>query len=337
MVDSGSWDDDVLQTLGRSDEDTPRWTYSGGEWARVGVSGKSWSKIVSAPPGTGLLQGKVAMVVGAGQQEGETMGNGRAAALVFAREGARLFCVDRDRASCEETARKCIQLGVHAEYHVADISQESEVEAMVKQCVDFYGGRLDVVHNNVGVAAGDSNKLLELDLETYHRIMAVNLTGMLHVCKHTMGVMRSQGAGSIINVSSIGSVLTLPGGGGGGYAYKMSKAAVNKLTQDMAMENAEHGVRVNCILPGLLDTPLSIERRAEALVAQGGANDLTSARELVREARSAQVPMRRMGSAMDVAEAALFLASDRASFITGVLLPVDGGSTVATGCVPSSN
>lgn len=265
------------------------------------------------------------------------MGNGRAAALVFAREGARLFCVDRDRESCEETARKCIQLGVHAEHYVADISQESEVEAMVKKCVDFYGGPLDVVQNNVGIAAGDSNKLLELDLEMYHRIMAVNLTGMLHVCKHTMAVMREQGHGSIVNVSSIGSILTLPGGGGGGYAYKMSKAAVNKLTQDMAMEYAEHGVRVNCILPGLMDTPLSIERRAEALLARGGADNMTSARDLVRDARSAQVPMRRMGSAMDVAEAALFLASDRAAFITGALLPVDGGSSVASGVMGNSS
>lgn len=289
-------------------------------------------KIVPAAPGTGLLNGRIAMVVGAGQQAGLTLGNGRAAALLFAREGAKVFCVDRDMASCEETARQCAELSGDAAAHSCDVSNEEDVIAMVAACTERFGGRIDVVHNNVGIAAGDSNSLIDLDMEVYHRIMNINLNGMVYVCKHVLAVMRSQGSGSIINISSIGSILTLPGGGGGGYAYKLSKAAVNKLTQDMAMENASYGIRVNVILPGLIDTPLSIERRAEALVAKDGIS-LDEAREKVRVARNKQVPMQRMGDAMDVAEAAVFLASDKASFITGLIMPVDGGSTVATGCL----
>lgn len=289
-------------------------------------------KVVAAAPGTGLLDGRIAMVVGAGQQAGLTLGNGRAAALLFAREGAKVFCIDRDMESCQETARQCAELSGDSAAHSCDISNEEEVIAMVAACVERFGGRIDIVHNNVGIAAGDSNSLLDLDIATYHRIMNINLNGMLYVCKHVLGVMRKQASGNIINISSIGSILTLPGGGGGGYAYKLSKAAVNKLTQDMAMENASYGIRVNVILPGLIDTPLSIERRAEALVAKDGIS-IDEARTIVRDARNKQVPMQRMGDAMDVAEAAVFLASDKASFITGLIMPVDGGSSVATGCL----
>jgi len=192
----------------------------------------------------------------------------------------------------------------------------------------------------VGIAEGDTSDLSEVSLEVFDRITCVNTTGMLLVCKHVLPVMRKKRSGNIINISSIGSILTLPSGGGGGYAYKMSKAAVNTLTTNLAMENAKYGIRVNAILPGLMDTPLSIERRAKALCEKEGLG-MDEARDRVRKARNAQVPLHgssgpAMGSATDTAEAACFLASERARFITGVLLPVDGGQCVVTGCLPGA-
>eukprot|EP00408_Alexandrium_pacificum_P036519 CAMPEP_0171276786 /NCGR_PEP_ID=MMETSP0790-20130122/64020_1 /TAXON_ID=2925 /ORGANISM="Alexandrium catenella, Strain OF101" /LENGTH=298 /DNA_ID=CAMNT_0011745897 /DNA_START=47 /DNA_END=943 /DNA_ORIENTATION=+ len=272
------------------------------------------------------LKGRVALIVGAGQQAGATLGNGRATALVFAREGAKVCCVDRDLASCEETAEQCRAYGVEALALQADVASEASVEAMVKGCVERFT-TIDILHNNVGIADGDTADITEMSLEIFERITRVNMTGMLLVCKHVVPVMRKQRSGNIINISSIGSVLTLPSGGGGGFAYKMSKAAVNTLTTNLAMENASHGIRVNCILPGLMDTPLSIERRAKALCEKEGL-DMEEARGRVRKARNAQVPLHgpdgpAMGSAMDTAEAACFLA-------------VDGGQCVVTGCLPGT-
>lgn len=291
-----------------------------------------------AEPSQRLLAGKAALVVGAGQQAGATLGNGRATALAFAREGARVCCVDRDLASCEETAEQCRGLGAEAFALQADVASEPSVEAMVKGCLERFGA-IDIMHNNVGIADGDSADVTGMSLEIFERITKVNMTGMMLACKHVVPVMRKQGSGNIITISSIGSLLTLPSGGGGGFAYKMSKAAVNALTTNLAMENAAHGIRVNCILPGLMDTPLSIERRARAICDREGVS-MEDARERVRKSRNAQVPLHgpsgpAMGSAVDTAEAAVFLASDRARFITGVLLPVDGGQCVVTGCLPS--
>jgi len=281
------------------------------------------------------LEGKVAIVVGAGQQEGGTVGNGRATALVFAREGARLVLTDVDKAALDATVKAVRESYEHTEIEAvqADVGAEADCKNLVAKCIDRFG-RVDILHNNVGIAAGDAGTV-DLETVTLERITRVNTWGILWTCKAALPHMREQGSGAIVNVSSIGGRLTLPEGGGGGMAYKMSKAAVNTLTENMAMENAKYGVRCNAILPGLMDTPLSIERRAAEIVATEGI-DIEPARKRVRLTRDKQVPLHfkgeaRMGSGWDTANAALFLCSDEAKFITGVLLPVDGGQCVRTG------
>merc|ERR1712194_268323 len=166
--------------------------------------------------------------------------------------------------------------------------------------------------------------------------MRVNAGGALWLIKHVLPIMRSQKAGVITNVSSIGSILTLPQGGGGGMAYKMAKAAMNNLTQNVAIENAKYGIRANAILPGLMETPMSIERRTAVLRQAESLSD-EAARQKVRDSRNRQVPLRiggqpSMGNAWDTANAALFLASDEARFVTGLLMLVDGGQAVSQGC-----
>lgn len=294
------------------------------------------STVVPAAPAPGKrLDGRVCCVIGAGQQAGDTVGNGRAVALIFAREGARLFLVDFDEASLRETARLCQELSGREDdvkVLVKAVGSEEAGKAVADGCVATFG-RIDVLHNNVGIASGDAGST-EITEEVYNRIMGVNLGGFIWPTKHALQHMRRQQSGCVINISSIGSVLTLPAGGGGGMAYKASKAAMNHLTVNMAMENAKFGVRVNGILPGLMDTPLSIERRAEALAAHG--KDIEVARREVREARNKQVPLHTggapaMGSGWDVATAALFLVSDDAKFVTGALLAVDGGQCTFMG------
>ncbi len=264
----------------------------------------------------GRLEGKSAVVVGAGQTPGETIGNGRAAAMLFAREGARVLCVDRDLASAEETARLITQDGGEAFACVADITREADCMALVAQAGTRLG-RLDILHNNVGVGTGDApaQRLTEDDWE---RILAVNLKGMWLTCKHVLPVMRDQGRGAIVNVSSLAAIAS-----SNLFAYGISKAGVNKLTTSIAALNARHMIRCNAIMPGLMDTPMAIES-----IARASGEPI----EAVRATRHARVPLgHKMGTAWDVAHAALFLASDDAKFITGVILPVDGGGSVRVG------
>lgn len=262
------------------------------------------------------LEGKVAIVAGAGQTPGETIGNGRATAIVFAREGARVLLADRDLASAEETLAMIQAEGGEAIAFRADVTDEGAVRELVAACMAQYG-RVDILQNNVGIASGDAPYHL-LAREAWERIFAVNVTGMLLTCQHVTPLMRAQQSGSIINVSSVASIAATSMA-----AYKASKAAVNALTQHVAMANARHGVRANVILPGLMDTPIAIEGFSRA-------RGMT--REAVREERHRQVPLRgQMGTAWDVAYASLFLASDEARFITGILLPVDGGQSIKVG------
>lgn len=255
------------------------------------------------------LAGKVAIIVGAGQQPGETVGNGRAVAERFAEEGARLLLVDIQPDALKDTEDKLRSMGAQVASVLADITREDDCARIAAQCVATFG-RIDVLHNNVGRSKGDKSTV-ELGADMWDEIMAMNLKGMFMTCKHVLPQMIAQKEGSIINISSTSSLSARPT-----VAYKTSKGAVNTFTQHLAYENAAHGVRANAILPGLIDTPMAIERRAQ---------ERGVSREIVRAEREAMVPMRRMGSAWDVAHAAVFLASDESRYVTGVLLPVDGG------------
>ena len=264
------------------------------------------------------LEGRTAVVVGAGQTPGDTMGNGRATALTFAREGARVLCVDRDRASAEETAEMIGQVGGEARAARADVVDEDAVRAAIGACVEAWG-RLDILHNNVGISlAGGDAEITDITVEGFDRVVAVNLKGMVLTVKHALPVMREQGGGAIVNISSMAAWSSYPY-----VAYKASKAGVIAFTQQIAANQARYGVRANVILPGLMNTPMAIAPR----VAASG----RSWEEVVAE-RDARVPLgRKMGTAWDVANAALFLASDEAHFVTGVALPVDGGASVRVG------
>ena len=263
----------------------------------------------------GRLAGKIAVIVGAGQQPGGSLGNGRATAERFAQEGATLLLVDIDEAWARDTLAAVERNSHPASVIQADITRESDCQAVINACIERYG-RIDILHNNVGRSKGDG-KTSEVDGETWDSIMALNLKGMFMTCKHALPHMIAQKSGSIINISSTASLAGRPT-----VTYKTSKGAVNALTQHIAFENAANGVRANAILPGLIDTPMAIERRAQ---------ERGVAREVVRAERDALVPMGFMGSAWDLANAAVFLASDEARYVTGVLLPVDGGLLLKRG------
>jgi len=262
------------------------------------------------------LAGKTAIVVGAGQSPGEGIGNGRATVIRFAQEGAQVMALDRDLASAEATVAAAGRAACFA--FEADVTREASLAAAIAEAGRRWG-RIDILHYNVGVSiAGGDRPLLELTEEAFDRVMTVNLRGAMMACKHVIPVMRRQRAGAIIMISSLAAVEKYPLA-----AYKASKAAMVAFTQQVAIQNAEYGIRANVILPGLMDTPMAVDTRARA----SGRPRADIAAE-----RDARVPLnRRMGSAWDVANAALFLASDEAGFITGAALPVDGGGAINIG------
>jgi NAD(P)-dependent dehydrogenase (short-subunit alcohol dehydrogenase family) len=263
------------------------------------------------------LQGKVGVVVGAGQSPGETVGTGRAAAILFAREGAKVLLADRHLDSARETAKMISDEGGVAECVAADWTKAADCEAVAAACVDAWG-RIDFLQNNVGIGTDDADPL-KLTEAGFDHIIAVNLKGCLLSCQAVIPVMRAQGSGSIVNISSVAALaaavpLT---------AYKISKAGINALSHSLASDNAAHGIRVNTIMPGLLDTPMAIDAWAAKLHLP---------REQIRAQRDAMVPLRaKMGTGWDVAYASLFLHSDQAGFITGIVLPVDGGQLTRVG------
>ena len=263
------------------------------------------------------VAGKVAIVIGGGQTPGETIGNGRATAMLLAREGARVIVVDRDLASAQETVDMIQGEGGEATAEQVNATDEGAVQTLMGDIAGRYGS-LDILHNNVGasLALGDA-VATDVTEEAFDLSFAVNLKSHWMACKHVIPIMRKQGHGSIVNISSLAVLEAYPYIG-----YKTMKTAVVALTQNLASAHADAGVRVNAILPGLMNTPMAIEAR----VAQG------TPREEVLAMRNARVPLgNRMGTAWDVAYAALFLHSDEAQFISGIWLPVDGAAWASQG------
>jgi NAD(P)-dependent dehydrogenase (short-subunit alcohol dehydrogenase family) len=264
----------------------------------------------------GRVQGKIAIVVGGGQTPGETIGNGRATALLLAREGARVVVADRSLDSAQDTVALIQAESGEAFACEADVTREEAVKSLIGAAVKRYG-YIDILHNNVGasIALGDA-RADEMTVEAFDRSFAVNFKSAWLAAKHALPVMRQRG-GSIVNISSLAALEAYPLVG-----YKTMKAALLALTEHLAAANARYGIRVNAILPGLMNTPMAIEAR----VAQG------IPRAEVIAARNQRVPLRHaMGSAWDVAQAALFLHSDDAGFISGISLPVDGGASASFG------
>lgn len=262
------------------------------------------------------LDGRVALVVGGGQTPGETIGNGRAIAVTFARHGARVVVADRILDRAEETVADILAEEGSAIAVQGDVTSSDDCRAMVAATTEAFGG-VDILVNNVGIGAGDGGPV-GLDEEVWDRIQDVNLKGMYLTCKHALPAMRDGGGGAIVNISSIAAVCSV-----NLLAYKTSKAGVNALTHALAMGNAKHNIRANAIMPGLMDTPMAVDELARAFGVDRGE---------VAERRAQQVPLgQQQGTAWDVANAALFLASDEAQFITGVILPVDGGQSARIG------
>lgn len=257
------------------------------------------------------LDGKVAVVIGAGQSPGEGLGNGRAAALRFAREGARVLAVNRSIESVEETVEMIREEGGEAIAMKGDISIEADIIAVMAQAKRTWG-RLDVLHNNVGVSLGGGDAdLMEITEERFDNIYRTNLRGTAFACKHAISIMREQRSGAIVNVGSAAAVGLYPY-----VAYKATKAGVNAMTEQLALQNAPYNIRVNCIMPGLIATPMAVETRSRKF---------NKSYEDLNAERSLKVPLGRQGSGWDVANLALFLASDEADFITGECILVDGG------------
>ena len=259
------------------------------------------------------LKDKVAIVTGAGSV-GPGWGNGKATAVLFARERAKVFCVDISLAAAEET-RDIIrsEKGV-AEAWRADVSDSKAVRAMVDACVEKYG-RIDILHNNVGILSVGGP--VEQSEEEWDRVHAVNLKGDFLTCKYVLPVMEKQGKGVIVNISSISSVRWV---GVPYISYSTSKAAINQFTRIVALQYAGKGIRCNSILPGLMRTPM-VEKYLAETYAHGDVEEMFRIRD-------AQCPTGKMGDAWDVAYAALFLASDESRYVTGVELVVDGGLTL---------
>ncbi len=257
------------------------------------------------------LENKVAIVTGAGSI-GPGWGNGKAVAVSFAREGAKVFAVDINPDAAEETAGIIAGEGGECTVHKTDVSSNGDVAEMVEACLAKYG-RIDVLHNNVGIVEPGGPE--EIGENAWDRLIDINVKSMYLTCRHALPHMVAQGGGSIVNVSSIASFYAL------GYpcvSYSASKGAINAMTRNIATQYAAKQVRCNAILPGLMDTPLIRDAVSAAY------DDI----DAMLKKRDAQCPMGFMGNAWDVANAAVFLASDESRYVTGIELLVDGGITL---------
>ncbi len=254
---------------------------------------------------TDRLAGKVAIVAGAGSS-GPGVGNGKAAAILFAREGASVLLVDNELERARETQAAIEAEGGAASSIAADVTSAADCQAIARTAVERYG-RLDILHNNVGVSTRAS--VTEVTEAQWDHIMSVNVKSIVLASKYAIPEMIKSGGGSIINISSIAGLRA-----NSSAPYTASKAAVVGLTRSMAADHGPDGVRVNCIAPGLIYSPMVAPRMDDNL----------------RQIRKNAAPLRTEGAAWDVAWAAVFLASDEARWITGVVLPVDAGLLVTT-------
>lgn len=255
---------------------------------------------------SGRLAGKIAIVTGAGSS-GEGIGNGRAAAIIFAREGARVLLVDRVRAAAEATQAMIAGEGNESAVFEADVTQPADCAAMVAEALGRWG-RLNILQNNVGI--GSFGRVPDVTLDAWERVMRVNVTAMMLAAQSAIPAMAANGGGAIVNISSIAAQRPR-----GLTPYATSKGAVEALTRGLAADHARDGIRVNCIEPGPVYTPM---------VSSAGMSDE------IRERRRKAAPLGIEGTGWDIAYASLFLASDEARYITGVVLPVDGGVLLTT-------
>ncbi len=222
------------------------------------------------------LKDKVAIVVGAGQSPGEGMGNGRATALTFAREGAKVLCVDRDLKSAQETVDLIAEKQGTAAACKADVTKNADIKAMVDEAKKKWG-RVDILHNNVGVSiSGGDAELLDITEEAFDRCVAINLKSCILAAKHVIPIMREQQSGAIVNISSMAVITTYPY-----VAYKATKSAMIAFTEQLAYQNAQYGIRANVILPGLMNTPMAVDTRAR---------EFKKTRAEIEAMRDAQVP-----------------------------------------------
>lgn len=247
------------------------------------------------------LDGKVCIVTGGGSR-GDEIGNGRATAIAFAREGARVLVNDLDATDAERTVEMITDEGGEATSFVGDLTDLETTQKMVRAAVDRWG-QLDVLHNNVGITVGGS--VLDIPESTWDRVMEVNVKTMMLTCKAAVGALEHSGRGCIINISSISALRPR-----GLTPYTTSKGAVIALTEALAIDHASAGIRANCIAPGPIYTP--------HVAGEGMSDEL-------RERRRRASPLQIEGTPWDVANTAVFLASEEARYITGVTLPVDGG------------
>lgn len=260
------------------------------------------------------LQDRVALVWGAGSA-GPGWGNGKASAVAYGREGAIVIAVDVNRAAAEETAAIIKGENGRADAYMCDVTDEAQVSAIVRTVLKTYG-RIDILHNNVGTTKMGGPP--DLSLEDWRRQIDINVTGGFLACKYVIPVMQGQKKGVITNISSAASIRYT----GYPYAsYYAAKGAVNQFTVGVALQYAREGIRCNAILPGMMDTPL---------IHQQISGQYASTEDMLR-ARHEASPTGRMGTGWDIAHAAVFLASDEAGYINGVLLPVDGGLTARCG------
>ena len=278
--------------------------------------------MTSAPsehtPSRNRLAGKVAIVSGAGSV-GEGWGNGKAAAFVYGKEGAKTVCVDYRLDAAEETAALIEKAGGTAVAHRADVTDEDAVRGIVDAALAAFG-RVDILHNNVG-GQGTGRDLGNITVEDWNAVFARNVTSAMLTCRAVVPAMERQGGGAIVNIASIAGIrhLNTPTA-----VYSATKGAMIQFTQNIAIHHARAGVRANCVLPGYIDTPF-IRRIVDGRPSYTYKGFKTA--EEYCAARDAIVPSGRMGTGFDVAYAALFLASDEASHITGTTLVVDGGVT----------